>query len=1275
MTRSVTVSRIGLLIVLAGGCRQPPADAPGPTEAVSQPASVITDFVDEQVVSGLNTPSAMAFTPDGRLFVCELGGKVRVIKNGSLLATAFHTVTPNTTSQAGERGLLGIAIDPAFTTNHFVYIYYTANTTPVHNRVSRLVANGDVSTGAETALVDLEDLNADRHNGGGLQFGNDGKLYIGVGENTVGANSQSLGTRLGKLLRINNDGTIPSDNPFFNTVSGSLRSIWAYGLRNPYTFAFQRTTGTLYINDVGNNQFEEIDLGAKGANYDWPNTEGPTTNPGTVTPIFSYANTRMPDCAIVGGTFYDPVTVQFPASYVGQYFFADFCGGWIKKFDPATRTATGFATGISGPVDLDVGPDGFLYYLAHNSGVVGRIKFATNQPPGINAQPASTTVGLGQTATFTVAATGSQPLSYQWQRNTVDIPGATSPSFTTDPVVFSDNGATFRVKVTNAFGNITSSSATLTVLNRQPPTATINQPADGSLYTAGSTVSYSGSATDPNNMTALPASAFTWRIDFHHANHVHPFKPDTTGSTSGTFVPPVNDETSTDVWFRIYLTVKDSMNLTTQIFRDIHPRVSNITLATNPPGLTLTLDGVPVTTPVTVPAVVGMTRAIGAPTPQSQSGTFLSFASWSDSGGANHNIIVPSADSTFTANYSGVTPFLESGGQVVMEAEHFTGTAAGTGAAAGKNWTEQALTGASGTALFALPDTGVNTADTTVGPRRDYAVKFTSTGSYRVWVRLSGPSGGSDSVHMGLNGTAVTFGGQGIGSTPLAWKNTVVTGTPITVNVTTAGVATVNMWMREDGVQVDKILLTKSTTLIPNGTGPAESPHDMPTTPPSAPTNLVAADGVGKSVLTWTDTSNNETGFKIERKLQGSPDTAYAVVPNGNVGANVQTFTDTNVAAGVYTYRVKATNAAGDTASNSDDATVTAPQPPAAPTNLVANDGVGQVSLTWIDNSTDETGFRVERKPQGSPDTSYAVVPNGTLGANVQAFTDTNVVAGSYTYRVLAANAAGDTASNSDDATVTAPQPPAAPTNLVANDGVAQVSLTWTDNSTDETGFRVERKSQGSPDTSYAVVPNGTLGANAQAFTDTNVAAGSYTYRVLATNANGSAASNSDDATVTAPAVSITNLVVNDNLPAGCVAPNCNKDKWSIQSNFQVGAVPFGDRTYTIDSVGGSAILGGPWIRTAADSKNFTGNPLASFTANGSFVYLVIDDRWNGTGTRPPWLTDAAFVDQGFNVVVRQSSTATFPYSVYRKPVTSGSTVNLPPLGGTTAPAYFVIVK
>jgi glucose/arabinose dehydrogenase len=1176
MMRSLTVvTRLAVAMVLAGSCRQSRDEAGGPTEKVSQAAGVLTDFVDEQVVSGLATPTQMAFAPDGRLFVCELAGNVRVIKNGALLPTPFVTVTVDTQGSPGERGLLGIAFDPDFATNHFVYLYYTAPTPAAHNRVARYTANGDVATGTPLVLMDLDNLVAFKHNGGGLQFGNDGMLYIGVGENDNGPNSQNLNIRLGKLLRIKGDGTIPSDNPFFNTVSGVNRSIWAFGLRNPYTFAFQRSTGTLYINDVGNNKFEEIDLGIKGANYDWPNTEGPTTNPGTVTPIYSYANTRNPDCALVGGTFYEPATPQFPASYVGQYFFADYCAGWIKKFDPASHTVTGFATGVGGPVDLDVGPDGYLYYLAHNTGTVGRIHFATNQPPGINAQPANTTVGLGQTATFSVAATGSQPLSYQWQRGGVDIAGATSSSYTTDPLAFSDNGATFKVTVTNAFGSITSATATLTVLNNQPPTVSIDAPVTGSLYTAGTAVSYSGTATDPET-GPLSGPAFTWRIDFHHANHIHPFMGDTTGATGGSFTPPVNDETDTNVFYRIYLTVTDPQGLTTQTFRDIHPRVANITLATSPPGLSITLDGTPTATPVTVPAVVGMTRAIGAPSPQSSGGTTFNFASWSDAGTQAHNITVPATDTTFTATFTGgVNAFVESAGQVVIEAEHFTGTAAGTGGASGSTWSEQTLSGASGTVLVALPDSGINTADTTNGPRRDYAVKFSTTGTYEVWIRLRGPTSASDSIHAGLNGTLATTGGQGISNgTTLGWKNVVGT-TRVTVNVATAGVATVNLWMREDGVQVDKLLLTKDTALTPTGTGPAESPRDTPTPPPSAPTNFVANDGIGQSVLTWTDTSNNETGFKIERKPQGSADTSYAQV--GTVGANVQTFTNTSVPAGVYTYRVKSTNANGDSPSNSDDATVTAPSPPAAPTNLVATGSVGQASLTWTDNSSDETGFKVERKVQGAADTTYAVIT--------------------------------------------------------------------------------------------------TTAANAQAFTDMP-AAGSYTYRVKATNGNGdSTPSNSADATVTTPAVGITNLVVNDNLPAGCVSPNCNKDKWSIQSNFQVGVVPFGDRTYTIDSVGNSAILGGPWIRTAADSKNYPTNPLATFTANGSFVYLVIDDRWNGTTGRPAWLTDAAFTDQGYNVVVRQSATATFPYSVWRKSITSGSTVSLPAMGATTAPAYFVIVK
>jgi hypothetical protein len=272
--------------------------------------------------------------------------------------------------------------------------------TPRHNRVSRFTANGDVVVaGSETVILELENLtSATNHNGGAIHFGPDGKLYVAVGENATTSNSQTLSNRLGKMLRINANGTIPSDNPFFNVATGANRSIWALGLRNPFTFAFQPGTGRLFINDVGASTWEEINDGIAGSNYGWALSEGPTTNPAFRSPIFAYAHggTATTGCAIAGGAFYNPLNVQFPSSFVGKYFFADLCTGWIRTFDPASGTAAGFATGIVQPVDLKVGMDGSLYYLSINptsnptSGFLSRVQFNNPTPaPVIVTEPNS----------------------------------------------------------------------------------------------------------------------------------------------------------------------------------------------------------------------------------------------------------------------------------------------------------------------------------------------------------------------------------------------------------------------------------------------------------------------------------------------------------------------------------------------------------------------------------------------------------------------------------------------------------------------------------------------------------------------------------------------------------------------------------------------------------------------------------------------------------------------------------------------------------------------
>lgn len=639
----------------------------------SQAASLPTGFTESQVATGLRQPTAMAFAPDGRLFVCEQGGALRVIKNGSLLSAPFLSVT---VSSSGERGLLGIAFDPNFETNHFVYVYYTATTPAIHNRLSRFVANGDVAVGgSETQLLNLPNLSATNHNGGALHFGNDGKLYIGVGENAVGSNAQSTNTILGKILRINADASIPSDNPFFNSTTGNNRMIWAMGLRNPFTFAFDRTNGTLFINDVGQNTWEEINRGRAGANYGWPTTEGATNDSRFVGPIYTY-NHSSGTCSIVGGTFYRPETQQFPSLYTGKYFFGDYCAGWIRMLDPSNATATTFATGISSLVDLRVSTDGSLYYLSRGanstSGMVSRIRFS--QSPAISAHPQSQTVSAGQAVTFSVTANGTAPLSYQWQRNDVNIAGATSSTLAITAGT-GDNGATYRVIVTNGSGTATSNRATLTVnatANPNAPTATITEPTEGTLFSGGQVIRFAGTASDVED-GVLGASSFTWEVVLHHDTHVHPFFGPTSGITSGSVTIPTEGETSSNIFYRIHLRVTDSGGKTTEVTRDILPRKVDLTFATNPAGLTLTLDGQPLTTPATVSSVVGMTRTIGVVSPQSANGQSWGFQSWSDGGAATHNISTPSAPTTYTATFTaGANPT-----SIVMEAETLARTATG----------------------------------------------------------------------------------------------------------------------------------------------------------------------------------------------------------------------------------------------------------------------------------------------------------------------------------------------------------------------------------------------------------------------------------------------------------------------------------------------------------------------------------------------------------------------------------------------------------------------
>lgn len=354
-------------------------------------------FYDRPLFGGLSGPTCVAFAPDGRVFAGQKTGAIRIYKNGQLLVTPFMNVPCSSNS---ERGVLGLALDPNFATNRYVYIYYTTNASSLNapptpkNRVSRFVANGDtVQAGSEEILIDLIPSDAGNHNAGCIRFGNDGKLWIATGDGGLTpSQSQDLNNLAGKLLRINPDGTVPNDNPFFGQ-SGKRPEVWAYGFRNPFRFTFRGNTGIPYIGDVGAVTWEEINVGSIGGNFGWPNAEGMNANPNYINPIFAYphnGNSR----SVTGGVFLD--SPRYPASMAGRYLFADYVQDTLFYLD-VTQNNTLISSGefghADGPVDFVMGPGNSVFYAAIG---LGQIRKLTYEPRPSSIILPQTLVG-GQT--------------------------------------------------------------------------------------------------------------------------------------------------------------------------------------------------------------------------------------------------------------------------------------------------------------------------------------------------------------------------------------------------------------------------------------------------------------------------------------------------------------------------------------------------------------------------------------------------------------------------------------------------------------------------------------------------------------------------------------------------------------------------------------------------------------------------------------------------------------------------------------------------------------
>jgi PKD repeat protein len=1150
---------------------------------VPAPAAAVlpAGFQETTALTGLSSPTVIRFASDGRVFVAEQGGRIKVFDSLSDPTPTVFADLSVRVQNFWDRGLLGMALDPQFPARPYVYVSYThdaaiggtaprwgdACPTPpgatddgcvVSGRLSKLTASGNVMT-SEQVLIEDWCQQYPSHSIGAVNFGPGGALYMSGGDgasfnfadygqdgsprNPCGdpptgvGGTQTIPTAEGGALRAQDlrtsgdpvtlDGTVirvdpdtgaaMPGNPLLASADANARRIVAHGLRNPFRFTLRPGTNELWIGDVGWSNWEEINrlvdpLAPAVTNFGWPCREGPNeqsgyrdlnicgglrAQPGATTgPVLTYAHSARvvagESCptggsSVSGLAFYNGGT--FPPAYDGALFFADYSRNCIWVMFPGTNgipnpsTVSTFAAPAAGPVNLEVGPGGDLFYPDLGGGTVRRIRYvnATNRPPTAVASSDVTSGPPPLTVHFDGRGSSDpdagDTLSYAWD---LDGDGAFDDSTSATPTWTYNTAATtsVRLRVTDSRGASDTSAAISIVTDvNTAPSATISSPSASSRWKVGDTVNFSGSATDAEE-GQLAAARLSWGLDLVHCAisnpdscHTHHIQ-DFTGVASGSFTAPDHEYPS---HLRLTLTATDSQGRTDTETLRLDPDTVQLQFQSEPSGLTLSVGSTTQATPFTRTVIKRSTTSVVAPSPQVLGSDSWIFSSWSDGLARSHDITAGDTGATFTARFDRDSGAPAPGLVAAYAFDEGAGFSAAdrsglgnVGTLSGASWVPAGRFG--GAVSFDGVNDWVSVADAASldlsgGMTLEGWVRPSAAGSSWRTVLLKETSGnlayalysneGSDrpSGHVNVAGDRET---RGTGAVALnAWTHLATTYDGATLRLFVNGVqvstralpgqilqTTGAMRIGGNGVWpewfqglIDE-LRVYNRALTPQELqtdmnrpigGPAEPPP-QDTTPPSQPQGLTATGALGRATLGWSASNDNVavTGYDVHRSATSgfTPTTATRIAQ-----INGTSYVDSPVAPGTWYYRVVARDAANNESAASAQAQAVVTSDTTAPAVSISAPAAG-AAVSGVVNVTaaasDDVGvtgvqLRVDGQNLGAEDTA----------SPYEASWDTRTATpGSHTLTAVARDAAGNSRTSAP-VSVTVDNTTPAPAGLV----------------------------------------------------------------------------------------------------------------------------------------------------------------------------------------------------------------------------------------------------